>query len=50
MQNRLRLAIVVAVSFGLIAAYGIYNFNWGCYLESLRLYCETGTGKPFQAP
>src|SRR5438093_13199846 len=26
MQNRLRLAIVVAVSFGLIAAYGIYNF------------------------
>ncbi len=26
MQNRLRLAILVAVSFGLIAAYGIYNF------------------------
>jgi len=29
--------------------YGIYNYNWGYYLESLRLYCETGTGKPFQA-
>jgi len=31
-------------------SFGIYNFNWGCYLESLRLYGETGTGKPFQAP
>jgi len=29
--------------------YGIYNFNWGYYLESLRLYCETGKGKPFPA-
>jgi len=29
--------------------YGIYNFNWGYYLESLRLLCTTGTGKPFQA-
>ena len=28
-------------------AYGIYNFNWGYYLESLRLLCTTGTGKPF---
>ena len=27
-------------------AYGIYNFNWGYYLESLRLLCVTGTGKP----
>jgi len=27
--------------------YGIYNYNWGYYLESLRLYCDTGTGKPF---
>lgn len=26
--------------------YGTYNFLWGYYLESLRLYCETGTGKP----
>jgi len=30
-------------------SYGIYNFNWGYYLESLRLFCETGTGKPFNA-
>jgi hypothetical protein len=29
--------------------YGTYNFNWGYYLESLRLLCDTGTGKPFQA-
>jgi uncharacterized protein YndB with AHSA1/START domain len=29
--------------------YGTYNFNWGYYLESLRLLCVTGTGKPFQA-
>lgn len=27
--------------------YGIYNFNWGYYRESLRLDRETGTGKPF---
>jgi hypothetical protein len=30
-------------------AYGIYNFNWGYYLESLRLLCGTGTGKPYRA-
>ena len=29
--------------------YGTYNFNWGYYLESLRLFCSTGTGKPFPA-
>jgi uncharacterized protein YndB with AHSA1/START domain len=29
-------------------AYGTYNFNWGYYLESLRLTCQTGTGKPFR--
>jgi uncharacterized protein YndB with AHSA1/START domain len=29
--------------------YGSYNYNWGYYLESLRQYCETGIGKPFQA-
>jgi hypothetical protein len=29
--------------------YGAYNFNWGYYLESLRLLCATGTGKPFPA-
>jgi uncharacterized protein YndB with AHSA1/START domain len=28
--------------------YGSYNYEWGYYLESLRQYCETGTGKPFQ--
>ncbi|HXW39082.1 MAG TPA: SRPBCC domain-containing protein [Acidimicrobiales bacterium] len=27
--------------------YGVYNFNWGYYLESLRLLCVTGVGKPF---
>ncbi len=30
-------------------AYGIYNFNWGNYLESLRQRCETGSGRPFEA-
>ena len=29
--------------------YGIYNYNWGYYLDSLREYCEAGTGKPFAA-
>lgn len=29
--------------------YGVYNFNWGYYLESLRLLCATGSGKPFEA-
>ena len=28
-------------------AYGVYNFNWGYYLESLRMLCATGSGKPF---
>jgi hypothetical protein len=28
-------------------AFGVYNFNWGYYLESLRLLCTTGAGKPF---
>ena len=27
--------------------YGTYNFNWGYYLDSLRLLAETGTGKPY---
>jgi uncharacterized protein YndB with AHSA1/START domain len=31
-------------------SYGTYNFNWGYYLESLRLFCTTGVGKPFQPP
>jgi len=29
--------------------YGRFNFNWGYYLESLREFCETGTGFPFGA-
>lgn len=27
--------------------YGIFNFNWGYYLGSLKQYCETGEGYPF---
>lgn len=30
--------------------YGRYNFNWGYYLDSLRLLVETGHGKPYLAP
>ena len=29
-------------------SYGVYNYNWAYYLDSLRLDCEDGTGKPFQ--
>ncbi len=29
--------------------YGVCNFNWGYYLESLRLLCTTGAGKPYSA-
>lgn len=29
--------------------YGMYNYNWGFYMDSLREYCENGTGRPFQA-
>ena len=28
--------------------YGTYNFNWGYYLNSLKLFCETGAGTPFR--
>jgi len=28
-------------------SYGVYNFNWGYYLESLRLLVTSGAGKPF---
>lgn len=31
-------------------AVGIATFTWGYYLDSLRLYCETGDGKPFRNP
>ena len=27
--------------------YAACNFSWGRYLESLRQYCQTGTGKAF---
>jgi uncharacterized protein YndB with AHSA1/START domain len=27
--------------------YGSFNFNWAYYLESLRLLCADGAGKPF---
>jgi uncharacterized protein YndB with AHSA1/START domain len=27
--------------------YGTYNFNWGYYLNSLKLLCEQGVGVPF---
>jgi hypothetical protein len=30
-------------------SFGVFNFNWGYYLESLRTYCESGRGKPFPA-
>ncbi len=30
--------------------YGTYNFNWGYYLNSLKLLCETGEGTPFESP
>jgi uncharacterized protein YndB with AHSA1/START domain len=26
--------------------YGVYNFNWGYFMESLRAYCVTGKGTP----
>jgi uncharacterized protein YndB with AHSA1/START domain len=31
------------------AAVASANFTWGYYLDSLRLLCETGHGKPFPA-
>jgi uncharacterized protein YndB with AHSA1/START domain len=30
--------------------YGIYNFNWGYYLNSLKQLCEKGSGVPFTPP
>ena len=30
--------------------YGTYNFNWGYYLNSLKMLCEKGTGTPFEVP
>jgi hypothetical protein len=31
-----------------VGIHGIYNFNWGYYLESLRLLLTTGTGRPYR--
>ena len=45
-QTRLRFSQDYAVELA-DDAYGIYNFNWGYYLESLRLFCTTGVGKPY---
>jgi hypothetical protein len=47
-QARLRFTQGYGVELG-DDAYGIYNFNWGYYLESLRLLCANGTGKPYRA-
>lgn len=30
--------------------YGTYNFNWGYYLNSLKLWCEKGAGTPLTPP
>jgi uncharacterized protein YndB with AHSA1/START domain len=30
--------------------YGVYNFNWGYYLNSLKMLCEKGAGVPFTPP
>lgn len=47
-QTRLRFWQEYAVE--LADGYcGVYNFNWGYCLDSLRLLCVTGTGKPFRA-
>ena len=46
-QTRLRFWQEYAVELS-DDAYGIYNFNWGYYLESLRRLCATGTGAPFR--
>ncbi len=29
-------------------SYGVYNFNWAYYLESLRLLVVEGQGKPYE--
>jgi hypothetical protein len=47
-RTRLRFWLEYAVELA-DDDYGVYNFNWGYYLESLRLLCVTGAGKPFQA-
>jgi uncharacterized protein YndB with AHSA1/START domain len=48
-RTRLRFSQHYAVELG-DDDYGLYNYNWGYYLESLRRLCVTGTGTPFPAP
>jgi uncharacterized protein YndB with AHSA1/START domain len=45
-RTRLRFWQDYAVELG-DDAFGIYNFNWGYYLESLRKLATTGSGTPF---
>jgi uncharacterized protein YndB with AHSA1/START domain len=28
--------------------FASYNYHWGYYMRSLKLFCETGKGNPFQ--
>jgi uncharacterized protein YndB with AHSA1/START domain len=45
-----RTAVLFRMSYGQELAdeqYGVYNYNWAYYLDSLRLLCEEGRGKPF---
>lgn len=30
--------------------FAICNFSWGRYMQSLRQYCQTGTGEAFGSP
>lgn len=48
-DGRTRLRFTQYYATELSDDYGIYNFNWGYYLESLRLLLTTGTGKPYQS-
>lgn len=32
------------------SVYGVYDFNWGYYLNSLKQYLESGAGVPFVPP
>lgn len=48
-DDRVRLTFVQEYAKELSdVAYGTYNFNWGYYLFSLKQYCETGRGLPYQ--
>jgi uncharacterized protein YndB with AHSA1/START domain len=34
----------------LTTAEGVAGWNWGYYLNSLKMLCEKGTGAPFNPP